>query len=83
MVSVPRTAPDWARRLADDVTAEFDRVSARGFPIRLPSYPKADLPQAASYPGSLIFVPDDAGGSTPAFSDGVAWRRVADRAVIS
>lgn len=83
MVSVPQTAPDWARRLADDVTAEFDRVSARGFPVRLPSYPKADLPLAASYPGSMIFVSDATGGAVPAFSNGVAWLRADTSAVIS
>lgn len=83
MVSVPQSAPDWARRLADDVTAEFDRVSARGFPVRLPQYGKADLPLAASYPGSMIFVSDATGGAIPAYSDGVDWRRCDSAAVIS
>lgn len=83
MVSVPQSAPDWARRLADDVTAEFDRVSARGFPVRLPQYGKADLPLAASYPGSLIFVSDATGGATPAFSDGTNWLRADTSAVVS
>lgn len=46
-----------------------------------PSYPKASLP-AATY-GRMIFVTDDVGGSTLAFSDGSSWRRVADRAVVS
>jgi hypothetical protein len=48
----------------------------------LRSYAKASLPSAATA-GIMIFVTDDVGGSTPAFSDGTNWRRVADRAVIS
>jgi hypothetical protein len=31
----------------------------------------------------MIFVSNEAGGGTLAFSDGTNWRRVADRAVIS
>lgn len=83
MVTVPRDAPAWARALADDVTAHFDRMAARGFPVRMPSYPKADLPSAAAYPNTWIYVADDVGGATPAFSDGVVWRRTSDRAVIA
>lgn len=48
----------------------------------LRSYAKASLP-AATTAAQLIYVTDDTGGATPAFSDGTNWRRVADRAVIS
>lgn len=50
---------------------------------RLPSHVKAALPSAATYARGLIYVPDDVGGAVPAFSDGAAWRRVTDRAVVS
>lgn len=53
------------------------------FPAQVPSYPKVSLPSAAANTGCLIFVTDDVGGSVPAFSDGAAWRRVTDRAVIA
>jgi hypothetical protein len=49
--------------------------------VALPTYPKANLPSPVL--GGLIFVTDDVGGSTPAFSDGVSWRRTADRNVIT
>lgn len=49
------------------------------------SYAKASLPSAATSASmyGLIIVTDDVGGLTLAFSDGAAWRRVADRAIIS
>ena len=83
MVSVPTNAPSWARQLADDVTREFDRVARAGFPVRMPQYSRTDLPSAANYPGSWIYVHDATGGAVPAFSDGVNWRRCDSAAVIS
>jgi hypothetical protein len=44
---------------------------------------KADLPDAAMNLSLLIYVSDEAGGAVPAFSDGVSWRRITDRAVVS
>lgn len=49
---------------------------------QLPSYAKAALPAAAPA-GRMIYVTNDVGGATPAFSDGTNWRRVADRAIIA
>jgi hypothetical protein len=53
-----------------------------GGPIALRSYAKASLP-AASPAGQLIYVSNDVGGATLAFSTGSAWLRVQDLAVIS
>ena len=58
-------------------------VDCSGGPVILKSYAKASLPAAASYTGAMIYVTDDVGGATPAFSDGTNWRRTADRNVIS
>jgi len=55
-------------------------IAATG--LELMSYAKAALP-AATATGSLIYVTDEVGGAVPAFSDGAAWRRVTDRAVVS
>lgn len=33
--------------------------------------------------GGMIYVSDEVGGGVPAFSDGVEWRRVTDRAIVS
>lgn len=49
----------------------------------LPSYTVATLPSAANNPRALIYVSNESGGATVAFSDGAAWRRVQDRAVVS
>lgn len=47
------------------------------------SYTVATLPSAAENTGLCVFVSDEAGGATMAFSDGTDWRRVQDRAVVS
>lgn len=61
--------------------------------IQTKKWTKGDIAQLAVYTvttlpsadpaGQLIYVSDESGGATPAFSDGTNWRRVADRAVVS
>lgn len=46
------------------------------------SYTVATLP-SASTAAQIIYVSDEAGGATLAFSDGTNWRRVTDRAIVS
>ena len=50
--------------------------------FKLPAYAVIDLPPGAP-PGSMIFVTDASGGSIPAFSDGINWRRVDDRSIVA
>lgn len=52
-------------------------------PIRCKSYTVATVPAATAGAGQMVFVSDETGGATLAYSDGISWRRVADRAVIS
>lgn len=52
-------------------------------PFTLAVYSGALLPPASRWTGAHVFVSDDVGGGVEAFSDGVNWRRVTDRAVIS
>jgi len=52
-------------------------------PLRCGSYLVATLPAASAGAGAVIFVLDEAGGATIAFSDGTYWRRVADRLVVT
>jgi hypothetical protein len=47
------------------------------------TYTVSTLPSAASYPRGVIYVSNEAGGATLAFSDSTNWRRVQDRAVVS
>ena len=51
-----------------------------GVPV-VPSYTVATLPGAVA--GGVIFVTNETGGAVLAFSDGVSWRRVTDRAVVA
>lgn len=45
-------------------------------------YTVATLPSDVSE-GQVIYVSDETGGATLAFSDGTNWRRVTDRAIVS
>ncbi len=72
-----------------DYLVYFQDVSERlntfllGDAVRLPVYTVAKLPAAKNVQGGLIYVSDESGGAVPAFSDGVAWRRMTDRQVVS
>lgn len=80
----------WRLKLSEDGLNWLEALSARasgelalGGPIRLCGVAVSALPDPAEAgPGSLIFVTDAADGAIPAFSDGAAWRRISDRAVI-
>lgn len=50
--------------------------------VRVGSFGVADLPDAAAGAGQVVFVPDEAGGATLAYSDGTDWRRVGDGVVV-
>ena len=53
-------------------------------PAKLPNFTVAGVPSAATLgAGTTIYVSNESGGATVAFSDGANWRRVTDRAVIS
>ena len=43
----------------------------------------ATLPDAAKNEGRVVYVSDEVGGATLAFSDNTNWRRAQDRAVVS
>lgn len=68
---------DWAAKLVSALEEETEEECPC-----LPPYPVSRLPKA-TMSGLLIFVPDEAGGPVPAFSDGTNWRRVTDRAIVS
>lgn len=51
---------------------------------KLPSYTVVTVPNASDLgEGTLIYVSDEAGGATIAFSDGTNWIRAADLAIVS
>lgn len=50
---------------------------------QLPTYTVATLPAAASNARAMVYVSDETGGAVPAFSTGVNWLRVSDRAIVS
>ena len=61
------------------VTAFF--INNEGF-LNLPIYSVGGLP-AAPTNGSLVYVSNETGGATVAFSDGTNWRRMQDRNIVS
>ena len=49
---------------------------------QLPAFSVTALPSASGQgSGTMIWVYDEVGGATPAFSDGTNWRRTSDRAI--
>lgn len=52
-------------------------------PAVLASYTVGTVPTASAHTRGMIWVSNETGGATPAFSDGTDWRRVSDRAVVS
>ena len=56
-------------------------ISENGYP-EAPSYTVATLPPVGGGTG-IIYVSDETGGATLAFSDGTNWRRVQDRTIVA
>ena len=52
-------------------------------PFVVVNYTVANLPDAADYLSCIVYVSNETGGAVLAFSDGINWRRVTDRAIVS
>lgn len=52
-------------------------------PVPLPSYTVAQLGSIPARASLTAFCTNESGGAVPVFGDGVNWRRVTDRAIIS
>lgn len=63
----------WARQVYENITDIKE----------LRSYTVANLPDASELEAHILYVSDESGGATLAFSDGTDWRRVSDRAIVS
>lgn len=65
----------------DDIFTVDENRGIVNLPFNLQEYTVATLPSGVS--GDCIMVTDEVGGYTPAFYDGVNWRRTSDRAIVS
>lgn len=72
---------DHAQRLNNALVK--DGTEPMDAPLVLPTYTVAGVPSAATYARGLIYVSNETGGATVAFSDGTNWRRAQDRAIVS
>ena len=80
------TSLDEIRRQAWNVITEalgIDNVEDEQLVFQAKTFTVATAPTAADYPRGVIYVSNETGGATLAFSDGTNWRRVQDRAIIS
>jgi hypothetical protein len=78
--SLKRSAANVQVRLADDSAFAGLECSF----VRPASFTVATAPSASALgAGATIYVSNESGGAVIAFSDGAAWRRVTDRAIIS
>jgi hypothetical protein len=73
IASYLREIENWARQVYERITGIHQQVS----------YTVATLPNATEFEAHTIYVSDETGGATLAFSDGTNWRRVQDRVVVS
>jgi hypothetical protein len=74
---------DKAAGYAQRLVLDADKA-AFNVPAKVPNTTVAGLPSAANAgAGAIIYVSNETGGATLAFSDGTNWRRVTDRAVVS
>lgn len=73
------------RRIAQRANASLPKDGTQGMasPLLLQSYTVATLPSASLWTGAVVYVSDETGGATIAFSDGTNWRRAQDRAIAS
>lgn len=70
-VTLDGSAPDWAKRAFSDAEKGYVHAYPTS-PVRVPSFTSDSLPNAASYTGCMIFVPDKQCAS---ISIGSAWVR--------
>lgn len=76
-------AANWLFQLyLDDISQRLNDFLL-GDAVQLPSYLVADVPDATAWEGGQIYVSDETGGKTTAFSDGTNWLRSYDRAIVS
>lgn len=80
-LSVADETREWIRKATGLINGLIGRVEALEAAPSAPSHEVASLP--APVAGRFIYVPDESGGPTLAFSDGADWRRVSDGAVVS
>lgn len=69
--------------ISTSVNLLYDRIGPDVPSGPLATYTVATVPSAAEHVRKLIYVSDETGGPTVAFSDGTNWLRVQDRAVVS
>ncbi len=72
----------WAERFCDFVAEQMSAAALDKKVLALDSFTVADAPNATQA-GLLIYVTDEVGGATVAYSNGTNWLRVTDGAVIS
>jgi hypothetical protein len=68
--------PNNAQLLAAILTVVARNLTPESFTV-------SGLPSAASNARRVVYVSNESGGAVLAFSDGISWRRVTDRAVVS
>lgn len=78
---IPRDAPRWLYGIIRRIENGFNYPADHPFQIQ--TFTVATLPDPVEWPAGLIYISDEAGGTVVAFSDGGAWRRVTDRAIVS
>ena len=88
LVSAAVTTKEDIGLITASASAEIDLGTLAGDEINaseltLPQYTVAGVPTASASTAQVIFVSNETGGATLAYSDGTNWRRLQDLAIIS
>lgn len=70
-------------RILVDIAQRLNTALMKDGSEGLTAYTVTTLPDATTAEGAIIYVSNETGGKTIAFSDGTNWRRVQDRAVVA
>lgn len=74
------------RSISQELTEHASAINAMLLgrePFQLVKYTVATLPDPTLHEAKLVYVSNEVGGKTVAFSDGLNWRRVQDRVIVS
>lgn len=76
-LAMPEKGPEWLPSFARSIVRWLNELT------KPRKYTVATLPDPAGYEGYTVYVSDETGGGTLAFSDGTDWRRAQDRNIVS
>lgn len=70
-------------KASSGLQAFFEELERHINEFKAPDFTVTSVPDSVQNEAMIIYVSDEVGGATLAFSDGLNWRRVQDRTIIT